>query len=180
MCDNHHFLNYHTFAIDQRNHALQTQLLDVDAGPDWPTSPSQKIKNKKKEGAVTSCIPPARRSPSPAALALVSSPSAPVGISARWSASDEPSVGSYLVQGEAERETERSRPRRTDKERKTQEEEGVKRQGQFPTGRRRQFEGLELRRLSRSERVSCCHFGANERECRGQYCDSIALMLLFH
>lgn len=172
MCDNHHFLNYHTFAIDiSVQPRLQTQLLDVDAGPDWPTSPSQKIKNKKKEGAVTSCIPPARRSPSPAALALVSSPSAPVGISARWSASDEPSVGSYLVQGEAERETERSRPRRTDKERKTQEEEGVKRQGQFPTGRRWQFEGLELRRLSRSERVSCCHFGANERECRGQYCD---------
>lgn len=84
MYDNHHFLNYHTFAIDiSVQPRLQTQLLDVDAGPDWPTSPSQKIKNKKKEGAVTSCIPPARRSPSPAALALVSSPSAPVGISAR-------------------------------------------------------------------------------------------------
>lgn len=67
--------------------------------------------------AVTSWIPTPRRSPSPAAPALVSSPSAPVCISARWSASDEPSVGSYLVQREADRETERSRPRRTDKER---------------------------------------------------------------
>lgn len=174
MYDNHHFLNYHTFAIDQRHLCSTTS---PDAAPrrgrwSWLAYFSvPKNKKIKKEGAVTSWNPPARRSPSPAALALVSSPSAPVGISARWSASDEPSVGSYLVQGEAERETERSRPRRTDKERKTQEEEGVKRQGQFPTGRRRQFEGLELRRLSRSERVSCCHFGANERECRGQYCD---------
>lgn len=61
-----------------------------------------------KEGAVTSCTLPSLRFPSPAAPALVSSPSAPACISARWSASDEPSVGSYLVQGEAERETQES------------------------------------------------------------------------
>lgn len=55
----------------------------------------------KNKGAVTSCTPLHRRSPPPAAPALVSSPSAPVCISARWSASDEPSVGSYLVGGGA-------------------------------------------------------------------------------
>lgn len=70
----------------------------------------------KNKGDVTSCTPLHRQSLPPAAPVLVSSPSAPVCISARWSASDEPSVGSYLVRGETGWETERSQ-RRTDKER---------------------------------------------------------------
>lgn len=48
-----------------------------------PLTNMKKQNKQKKKGAVTSCIPPPRRSPSPAAPALVSSPSAPVCISAR-------------------------------------------------------------------------------------------------
>lgn len=81
--------------------------------------------------STTSCHlrPRHRRSLSPAALAPVSSPSAPACISARWSASDEPSVGSYLVQSEPESRTETSRPRRTDKERKREETRSVPNNG---------------------------------------------------
>lgn len=87
----------------------------------------------KNKGAVTSCTPLHRQSPHPAAPALVSSPSAPVCISARWSASDEPSVGSYLVRGETGRETEWSQ-RRTDKERERQGKGcEKKKQGQLPS-----------------------------------------------
>lgn len=122
-----------------------------------------------QKGAVTSCIPPPRRSPSPAAPALVSSPSAPVCISARWSASDEPSVGSYLVQGEADQETERSRPRRTDKERDT-EAEVWRDKVRFQLGEDSNL-GLKLHRLLFSKQVSCCHFGQMSKNVRRQYCD---------
>lgn len=80
-------------------------------------------------------------------------------------------MGSYLVQGEAERETERSRPRRTDKEReRDKESRGVKRQGQFPTGRGQQFRAQIAQTIVFIASVMLSLW-SNEQKCCRQYCD---------